>query len=384
MAMLLGFIVNPIAGMGGRVGLKGTDGVYDEAVKRGAHPIATQKALIGIKTLVQEHSDVLDDITWLTCKGKMGEDVLVEAGIQKESIKIVYASSSQQLGKTSTQDTVSACKKLIETQVELLVFCGGDGTARDVVSVVQKQVPILGIPSGVKMHSGVFAVTPHAAGPMIARFIEGELRTGDAEIMDLDETLYRQGTWKVRLYDTAQGIIEPSYIQVGKASFAQIDDDEIKDDISDHIEEELEKHQETLYLFGSGGTIDYVAQRLGIENTILGIDAVYEQKTIETDANEETLLSLLEKYPQVKVILSPIGAQGFIFGRGNLQLSPNVIRKIGIENIIVISTPSKFKATPVIRVDTGDPELDKEFIEYEMMMVVIGYRMSRVVKIESV
>ncbi len=382
--MLIGFVVNPIAGMGGRVGLKGTDGVYDEAVKRGAQPVATKKARIGIQTLVEDHSDVLEDVTWLTCKGKMGEDVLIEAGIKKDSINIVYASSSQQLGKTSTQDTVSVCKKLMDAQVELLVFCGGDGTARDVVFVVKKHIPILGIPSGVKMHSGVFAVTPHAAGPMIARFIEGELSTGDAEIMDLDETLYRQGTWKVRLYDTAQGIIEPSYVQVGKASFAQIDDDEIKDDISDHIEEELANHKDTLYLFGSGGTIDYVANKLGIENTILGIDAVYQNRTIATDANEEVLLSLLKEYTKVKVILSPIGAQGFIFGRGNLQLSPKVIRKIGIDNIIVISTPSKLKATPVIRVDTGDEELDQEFIEYEMMMVVIGYRMSRVVKIKSV
>lgn len=382
--MLIGFVVNPIAGMGGRVGLKGTDGVYDEAVKRGAQPVATKKARIGIQTLVEDHSDVLEDVTWLTCKGKMGEDVLIEAGIKKDSINIVYASSSQQLGKTSTQDTVSVCKKLMDAQVELLVFCGGDGTARDVVFVVKKHIPILGIPSGVKMHSGVFAVTPHAAGPMIARFIEGELSTGDAEIMDLDETLYRQGTWKVRLYDTAQGIIEPSYVQVGKASFAQIDDDEIKDDISDHIEEELANHKDTLYLFGSGGTIDYVANKLGIENTILGIDAVYQNRTIATDANEEALLSLLKEYTKVKVILSPIGAQGFIFGRGNLQLSPKVIRKIGIDNIIVISTPSKLKATPVIRVDTGDEELDQEFIEYEMMMVVIGYRMSRVVKIKSV
>ncbi|MBS3778072.1 MAG: ATP-NAD kinase family protein [Candidatus Thermoplasmatota archaeon] len=382
--MLLGFIVNPIAGMGGRVGLKGTDGVYDEAVNRGANPVSTEKARIGIESLVDDHAETLTNVTWLTCKGKMGEDVLLEAGIQKESINVVYAASSQKLKNFSTNDTINACKQFLYEDVDLLVFCGGDGTARDVVSIVGKKIPILGIPSGVKMHSGVFVVTPHAAGPMIAQFIADELSTGDAEIMDLDETLYRQGTWKVRLYDTAQGIIEPSYVQVGKASFAQINDDEIKDDIADHIEEELKKHEHTLFLFGSGGTIDYVADKLGIENTILGIDAVYQGRTIAKDANEKDLLSLLSKYDDVKVILSPIGAQGFILGRGNLQLSSAVIRKIGIDNIIVISTPAKLKATPVIRVDTGDSSLDEAFVEYEMMLVVIGYRMSRVVKIKSV
>jgi predicted polyphosphate/ATP-dependent NAD kinase len=382
--MLIGFIVNPIAGMGGRVGLKGTDGVYREAVERGAKPVASEKALLGIQALVEDSTeDVLEKVTWLTCNGEMGEKVLLNAGIDEETIEIEYDNSSEDIGETSTNDTKKACKQFLERNIDFLVFCGGDGTARDIVSIVKKDIPILGIPSGVKMHSGVFAVTPHAAGPMIARFITGELQTGDAEIMDLDEELYRQGTWKVRLYDTAKGIIEPSFVQVGKASFAQIDDDDIKDDITDHIDEILEKHQDTLFLFGSGGTINYMAQKLDIDNTILGIDAVFQRETIAKDANEKKLLSLIKKYNHVKVILSPIGAQGFIFGRGNLQLSPDVIRKIGIENIIVISTPSKLKATPVIRVDTGDAELDKEFVDYEMMLVVIGYRMSRVVRIES-
>ncbi|HMA82978.1 MAG TPA: ATP-NAD kinase family protein [Candidatus Thermoplasmatota archaeon] len=382
--MKIGFIVNPIAGMGGRVGLKGTDGVYGEAVNRGAHPVASEKALIAIKTLIEEYPEVVDDITWLSCSGAMGIDILLNAGINEENIQVVYTSESNEMGKTSTKDTVKACAYFIDEKVDLLVFCGGDGTARDIVSKVKKSVPILGIPSGVKMHSGVFAITAHAAGPMIARFVKGELRTGDAEIMDLDETLYRKGTWKVRLYNTARGINEPTYVQVGKASFAQINDDEIKNDITEHIEEELDNHSDTLYLFGSGGTIDYIASKLSIENTILGIDAIYKKKNIGKDVNEKQLLTIMGSYDHIKVILSPIGAQGFIFGRGNLQLSPKIIKKIGIDNIIVVSTPSKLKATPVLRVDTGDEGLDKEFVDYEMILVVIGYRMSRVVHITSV
>lgn len=382
--MIIGFILNPIAGMGGRVGLKGTDGVYLEAVERGAQPIALEKASITIKSLLNKQDINQDDITWITCSGAMGEQVLLNAKVKKEQIQIVYSPSSSTIGETSTDDTKEACKRFIDEDIDLLVFCGGDGTARDIVSIIKRSIPILGIPSGVKMHSGIFAITAHAAAEMIDRFIKKELVTGDAEIMDVDEKLYRKGSWMVRLYDTAQGIIEPTYVQVGKASFAHIEDTEIKDDIAEHIAEECKNHQDTLFLFGPGGTIDHIAQTLSFENTVLGIDAVYQNKTILTDANENDLLSLISTYKKVKVILSPIGAQGFILGRGNLQLSPKVIKQIGIDNIIVVSTPAKLKETPVLRVDTGDLALDNEFIKYEMMLVVIGYRISRVVHIKSI
>ena len=144
----------------------------------------------------------------------------------------------------------------------------------------------------------------------------------------------------------------------------------------------MKESSDFLYLFGSGGTIDYIAEKLGFENTLLGIDAVYDNKVVGKDINEEKILKLFEKYQKVKVILSPIGAQGFILGRGNLQLSPKVIKKIGLDNIIVVSTPSKLASTPVIRVDTGDKNLDKKFEEHEFMMIVIGYRLSRVVRIQ--
>ena len=192
--MIIGFILNPIAGMGGRVGLKGTDGVYLEAVERGAKPIALEKASITIKSLVNEHNINHYDITWITCSGAMGEQVLLNAGVKKEQIQIAYLPSSSSIGKTSIDDTIEACKRFIEEDIDLLVFCGGDGTARDIVSIIKKAVPLLGIPSGVKMHSGIFAVTAHAAAEMIARFIKKELITGDAEIMDLDETMYRKGS----------------------------------------------------------------------------------------------------------------------------------------------------------------------------------------------
>jgi len=376
MVSKIGFVVNPVAGMGGKVGLKGTDGVLKQAIKLGAKPVAPSKAEETIKEFISKYS-IKDKIQWFTCSGIMGANELEKAGITE--IEIVYTS----IGKdTFSIDTKNACKKFLEKQVDLIFFCGGDGTARDIFEIVSNKLPILGIPSGVKMHSGVFGINTSASARMLHEFVNKNLSVGDAEIVDLDEDRYRKGEWNIRLFGIAKGIVEPTYVQVGKTIFESVSDDEIKDELAEHILDEIEQNNNFLFLFGSGGTIDYVARKLGIKNTLLGIDAVYNKKLVGIDLNEEGILKLLEKYPKAKVILSPIGAQGFILGRGNLQLSPKVIKKIGIDNIIVISTPYKLASTPVIRVDTGDKKLDKKFAEKEFMMIVIGYRLSRVVKIK--
>ena len=376
MSLKIGFIVNPIAGMGGKVGLKGTDGVIDEAIKLGAKSVSPNRAFETLKFLIKEYR--YNDFLWLTCSGEMGEFELKKAGFN--NFKIVYKSD-----KTSTtrDDTRNACKKMIKEDVDLIVFCGGDGTTRDIFEIVGKKIPILGIPSGVKMHSGVFGVNTIATAKMINEFIQGSLTVGDVDIMDLDEDLYRKGEWSVKLFGVAKGIVEPTYIQVGKSSYESLSDNEIKDELAEHILDEMEKYSDFLFLLGSGGTIDYIADKLGIENTILGVDAVFQKRIVGKDLNENGLLNMVKKYQKVKLILSPIGAQGFILGRGNLQLSPKVIKKIGFDNIIVVSTPSKLLSTPIIRVDTGDKNLDKDFVENEFMLVVIGYRMSRVVKIQG-
>jgi len=374
MTVKIGFVVNPIAGMGGRVGLKGTDGVLDKAKKLGAKPVAPEKAVKTVKEFLSKNKD---KVLWITCSEDMGENELKKAGA--ENIEIVY---NPKKDVTASEDTQNACKVFLKENVDIILFCGGDGTARDVFSKVENKIPILGIPSGVKMHSAVFGINTSASAKMLHEFIKKHLKIGDAEIMDLDEERYRKGEWNIKLFGVAKGIVEPTYIQVGKTTFESVSDNEVKDEIAEHIEDEIKDNSDFLYLFGSGGTIDYIAEKLGFENTLLGIDAVYNGKVVGSDLNEEKILKLLEKYKKAKVILSPIGAQGFILGRGNLQLSPKVIKKIGLDNIIVVSTPSKLKSTPKIRVDNGDKKLDEMFEEHEFMMIVIGYRLSRVVRIQ--
>jgi len=377
MTVRIGFLVNPIAGMGGRVGLKGTDGVLEKAVKLGAQPIASQKA----EEMLREFTAISmnhHDTQWVTCEGDMGKNELDVVGIK--NIQSIYASSGK---STTAQDTRDACEQFLTHHVDILVFCGGDGTARDIFTIVDKKIPILGVPAGVKMHSGVFGVSTSATAKMLWEFINKRLTVGDVEIMDLDEEIYRKDEWKVRLFGVAKGIIEPTFMQVGKACFESVSDDEVKDELVDHVNDELEKHHDWLFLFCSGGTIDYIAKKLHIQHTLLGIDAVHQKQLVGKDVNEEQILALLKKYPKVKILLSPIGAQGFILGRGNLQLSPAIIHKVGIENIIVVATPSKLMHTPVLRVDTGDKTLDGLFAKQGYFMVVIGYRLSRVVKIQT-
>lgn len=375
--MNIGFIVNPIAGMGGKVGLKGTDGVVDKAIQLGATPIAARRAEMMLSTYQQQYAQD-DTIQWFTCKGLMGEQVLNKIGITIKSV--VFQSETP---TTSATDTKKACRELLKHNLDLLLFCGGDGTARDIVEVVDKKLPLLGIPSGVKMHSGVFGITPQATAKIFHEFVQHRLTIGDVEIMDLDETLYRKGTWNIKLYAMAKGIIEPTYVQVGKTLYESVSDESVKEELAEHIEEELQQHSDHLFLFGAGGTVDYIAQKLHIKNTLLGIDAIYKMKTIKQDLNETQLLHLLQNYPKVKLLLSPIGAQGFLLGRGNLQLTPSVIKKIGIDNIIIVATPAKLMDTPHLRVDTGDPHLDKFFAEQDFFMVIIGYHLRRVVKIQT-
>ena len=377
MTIQIGFLVNPIAGMGGRVGLKGTDGVLKKAVMLGAKSVAPQKAeemLREFCAISTSHSD----LQWITCDGEMGKSELEAVGIK--NLQVIHSPSGN---TTSADDTKNICKKFLEHHIDLLVFCGGDGTARDIFTIVDKKIPLLGIPAGVKMHSGVFGINTIATAKMLYEFINKRLTIGDAEIMDLDEKFYRRGEWKIRLFGVAKGIVEPTYIQVGKACFESVSDEEVKDELAEHINDELEKHPDWLFLFCTGGTIDYIAKKLNIQHTLLGIDAIYQKQLVGKDVNEEQILALLKKYPKTKILLSPIGAQGFILGRGNLQLSPAVINKIGIDNIIVVATPSKLLNTPLLRVDTGDKKLDHLFAAQGYLMVVIGYRLSRVVKLQT-
>ena len=366
----IGFLVNPVAGLGGTVGLKGTDGLVEEALAMGAVARAPGRAGEAISLLAGlPHS-------YLTCSGPMGEEVLVRAGIS--NYEVVYSPAP---GRTGAKDTLEACRIFAGRGVDLILFCGGDGTARDVYSVVGDALPMLGIPSGVKMYSAVFAVTPGAAAKIIlAGCAPGKsffLR--DAEVVDVDEEAYREGVLATHLFGIARSPFQPGMVQGTKQVFESQDEERAKGDIARFMREVMEGTPEILYIIGPGSTAAAIGSALGIKKTLLGFDAVRGGRLVEADLNEESILALLRKGSPARLIISIIGAQGSLLGRGTQQVSPAVIRMIGIENIIVVATPQKLGGTPLVFVDTGDRGLDSSF--GESIPVVSGYRIARRVKL---
>jgi predicted polyphosphate/ATP-dependent NAD kinase len=265
--------------------------------------------------------------------------------------------------------------------VDLIVFCGGDGTARDIVSVVDLQVPILGIPSGVKMYSGVFGVTPRRVADILLRFVKGELGAIDAEVIDLDEERYRAGEWAVRRFQMARTPFEPTFVQQSKQIISELTEEDARTEIAVYVAELMAERPDTLFLLGPGSTVAAIADEVGVSKGVLAIDAVVGGKLVGADLDERGLLELLCRFRNPILILSPIGAQGFVLGRGNLQVSPAVIRAIGIDGLMVVATPAKLARTQVLRFDTSDRELDQTFASRGYLPVVTGYRRHRMVKV---
>jgi predicted polyphosphate/ATP-dependent NAD kinase len=358
-SITIGFLINPIAGMGGRVGLKGTDGQYAEALQRGAEPEAAARALSTLRLIRNE------PFFFLTCGEEMGEETLRESGIS--SFEVVYRYS----GRSSAQNTRDACGEFLRRGVSLILFCGGDGTARDVYSVVTDRVPILGIPAGVKMYSAVFGVNPAACAEIVRDLKDAVIR--DSEVVDVDEEAYREGVLSTRIYGIAHVPSLPLRAQMGKQEFAASNEEGAKKDIALFITEIM--RDDTLYILGAGTTTEEISRRLSIPKTLLGVDVVQEGRLLARDADEHTLLSLVSTGKKAKIIVSPIGAQGFVLGRGTQTISPAVIRQVGVGNVIVIATPHKLAETRVLYLDTGDEELDRMF--GDSILVISGYRMGQ-------
>ncbi len=365
----IGFIVNPIAGMGGAVGLKGTDGkeILKKAIELGAEPVAPRRASVFLRELVRLGIDA----DFLVAPKAMGE--YESKGLLKQFTVIGEVGE-----ETTAEDTIRIAKEMVDKGADILVFVGGDGTARDVLKSVDTKVPILGVPSGVKMYSGVFAATPQAAASMLKLFIEGKAGIRYVEVLDIDEEAFRENRLSVKLYGYALTPYDPRYVQESKEPTVLTDSElDNQKAIARYVVEEMEK--DCLYILGPGTTVKAIADVLGVKKTLLGVDVVYNGKIIAKDVNEKILLNLLNKYDKVKIIVSPIGAQGFIFGRGNQQISSRVLKKVGRNNVIVVATKAKIVHTPVLRVDTGDPELDSLFKGY--IRVIIDYREEKMVKV---
>jgi len=372
--MKLGFVVNPIAGMGGRVGLKGTDGVFKEAIARGAKPVAPKRAVEFLRKLKENMTETSMKI--LTCSGIMGEQEAEAASVPVQVLSVKIGE------ETTAEDTKTVVKLMVKARVDLVVFVGGDGTAKDIFDAMKEcgEVPVLGVPSGVKMYSGIFAVNPSDAVYVVLAFAENRAEITEFEVMDADEKAIRSDTFVVKLHGLLKGPFLPMRIQGSKqVSPATVDEKENQTAIARFIIEEIEP--EATYILGPGTTVKHIAELLGVEKTVLGVD-IYKKGTVILDVDEKRILDEVEDWQKAWIVLSPIGHQGILLGRGNQQVSPDIIKRVGKQRIIVAATKSKLQSIEerVLRVDTGDVEVDRMLKGY--IRVVTDYREWRLMPVQ--
>ena len=380
----IGVLVNPDAGLGGRLGFKGSDGRADEARSSGAKDRAgprMMEAITHIFNLIQSKKCLEFDL--FVCGGKMGSDWIKE--IPFPNLKVI----GDWQGKTSAKDTTLAVELLLEEDVDLIMYAGGDGTTRDIIETLESleslELPLIGVPSGVKMYSGCFAEDTLAAAEVLAAWINGDLGFSTTEVLDMDEESYRLGEWKIDMFGQAITPASPLWIQGSKHQVQAVGEDEVLESLSEHILEIYVENENCLIIWGAGGSLNKIANLCNLDTTLLGIDISKGNKLIGTDLSEKELISILDNYSENEIVLllSPMGGQGFLIGRGNLQLSPDVLRKIGIDNIMGVATPAKLLSISRIRIDTGDTSLDKEIRGKKYVKIIQGYRTIKIVKIES-
>lgn len=373
--MRLGFLVNPVAGMGGRVGLKGTDGVFEKVLEMGAEPVAPNRAIEFLTKLKELR--IQSEVQFVTCPGIMGAEELRSVDLKTNVLPMVLKR------RTTAEDSKTAVKLMASDRVDLILFVGGDGTARDILDVLSdsNSIPVLGVPSGVKMYSGIFATNPTDAAHIVEAFINGEAEVMEFEIVDSDEAVVRSDRFDFKLYGFLKGPFLPLRIQGSK----QISSETIGEHanqlaIARFFLEEMDP--EATYILGPGTTVKCIADLLGVEKTLLGVD-VYRRGTIFKDVNERGILEIVDSWSDAWIVVSPIGRQGIIFGRGNQQISSKIIKSVGKRKVIVLATKAKIRGIQggVLRVDTGDVKVDRMLRGY--VKVATGYREWRMLKLDG-
>ncbi len=367
------------------MGLKGTDNMAEKARALGAEevsPARAKEALLQLFRLLSTEPGI--KLIVLTPESPMGREVckmaIKEAGIKEERVAIETIYSPQD--PTTPEDTKRFCALAKARNAELILFTGGDGTAKDVVSAVGERYPILGIPSGVKMHSGVFTCTPTDAGNAVLEFLSGRAALEAREVVDLDEDAYREGNIRTRLFGYAE-VPATTRLQGCKGVILGVDDKADRESIALGLKEFMDENP-GIYILGAGSTLKDIGEFLGLKLTPLGFDLVAvdkgELELLGGDVNEEQILQVLKDFPVERryLVITPIGAQGFILGRGTQVISDKVLRGLQRENLMVVATPGKLAITPTLRVDTG--EFDRDLRGF--LRVMTSYRRYAQKKVE--
>jgi len=356
----IGLIVNPIAGLGGPAGLKGSDAADIRERTAGRAGAAPSRAAHALDALGQMDGGA----RLLTAAGAMGADVAAGRGWDMTVVGDVVS------GTTSARDTQAVASELVAAGVDLILFAGGDGTAVDIMEVVGERIPVLGIPAGVKMHSGVFAVSPPVAGRIARRFLgNGGAPAVAAEVVDVDEDALQSGVLSPRLRGVMRVPSARELVQQAKLRSPASEAADIAAAARGAVAELLDG---VTYVIGPGSTTGAVLAELGHEHTLLGVDVLRGNERIAVDVSDEELERVLGAGP-VAIVVSPIGGQGFIFGRGNQQISPAVIRRAGIDRLMIVATKRKLASLHgrPLMVDTGDEALDATIAGFRHVRVIL-------------
>ncbi len=353
--MKIGLLVNPIAGMGGNVGLKGTDGeMYNKALELGAEPITPVRIREVLNLITRQ------DIKFLVPQGNMGEDYIKDFNFD---YKIIGKTNT----KTTDEDTKKLARQILDEGADVLIFVGGDGTARNILDAVGTKIPLVAVPSGVKMFSSVFTFSPRAAAEMINNMGDDFI---EKEVLDIDEEAFRENRLEAKYYGT---VIVPNlnHLLQGKKSPSNIKHSvkEEKQKVAQYVLDNMT--EDSVYILGPGTTVREITDMLNVDKTLLGIDAVFKGELIGRDINEKDMLQIIDEYQKVKIIITPIGGNGFIFGRGSKQISSKILKSVGKENTIIVSTIDKVGSLEYLRIDSGDYEVDKSY--GGLIDVIIGY-----------
>jgi len=374
---IIGLIINPISGMGGSVGLKGTDGkkILQKAIELGAEPNAINRT----KEVLYQLESIKSKIKFVTCPKFMGENPLKELGFCYETIVHPLFNKIRDVANSTAEHTIQAAKIMKQYKnLKLILFAGGDGTARDIVNAINKDKPCLGIPSGVKIYSSVFSLNPEKAASIIMQFLWDEIPLKESEVLDIDEKEYRQGKLVSKLYGYLLIPFNPDFCQSSKMGSSESDLDN-QERIAKLIVEEMEEN--IYYLVGPGSTTKAITNALNQNKTVLGVDLLLNKKIVANDLNEQQILNFI-RGKKAKIIVSLIGRQGFLFGRGNLQFTPQILKYIGAQNIIIISSKFKLQNIPnqILRLDTRDHKLDEEM--KGLYKVIVDYDEIKICTVE--
>jgi predicted polyphosphate/ATP-dependent NAD kinase len=360
----IGLIINPVAGIGGSTALKGSDGaaVQREAQARGGEGRAASRTLRALNRL----GDVAGRFRLVAWPGAMGADAAQASGLPFDTVGQLTGAATQ------AEDTRRAAAELAAC-CDLLLFAGGDGTARDICAEIDGRLPVLGVPAGVKMHSGVFAVSPEAAGDLLRELVRGGLVGLEAaEVRDIDEAAFREGRVRTRHYGEMQVPAQARFMQHVKQAGRE-SEELVAEDIAAEVVENVDPA--CLYVLGPGSTLLAVKRALGFEGSLLGVDLYRDGVCLRRDADERGIVEELGSHDgPVRILVTAIGGQGHVFGRGNQQISARVIRAAGVDAVQVLAAKGKLAGLggrPLL-VDTNDPELDRELRGY--VRVITGYR----------